>query len=399
LKKIIIGLVLVCLLVTSAACSSGQKAATPARATMAPTITAAPELRHSYGLDKPNPLGAVKSFFSDGESNGGPSMATAPAGSSGVAWTSASTPMSASDEALPERMVVRTGNIQMVVNEISSAMNGVGRVASAYNGYIVTSQKGQEGEKNVGSISIRIAAENFDRAMADLRNLAKSIIFESTSSQDVTEEYVDLDSKVTNLQSTETQLRKIMEGAEKTEDILSIQRELTNVRGNIEQAKGRMHYLERTSSSSLIQVQLEEAVLALKFTANKTNVDINEDIRFTSDVAGGFPPYSYQWDFGDGSTSNEVSPSHSYRDAGMYFVSLKVSDDKGYTNTLSRNPYINVKASWKAGNVASSAWNGFKAFGRVVVNILIWLGIFSPVWIVIGGIIWLVTWRRKRRKS
>jgi hypothetical protein len=395
LKKLIfMGIVLVCLLVASVGCSSSSsKTLTPPRTAAAPTMTAASELRHSYGLDKPDPLGAVKSFFTGDENGGIAYTDSAPAGSSGVTWTGLQTP------AAVDRMVVRTGSIQMVVDDISSTMNGVGRIASLYNGYIVTSQKGQEGEKNVGSLSIRIAAENFDRAMADLRTLAKSIIFESTSSQDVTEEYVDLDSKVKNLEATETQLRKIMEGAEKTEDILSIQRELTTVRGEIEQVKGRMQFLERTTSTSLIQVQLEEAVLALKFTANKINVDVNEDIRFTPDVAGGFPPYSYQWDFGDGTTSNEVAPAHSYKDAGFYFVSLKVSDDKGYTNTLSRNPYVNVKATWKAGNVASSAWNGFKAFGRVVVNILIWLGIFSPVWIVIGGIIWLVSWRRKHRKS
>jgi PKD repeat protein len=296
-------------------------------------------------------------------------------------------------------MVVRTGNIQMVVSDISSAMSGVANLASRYNGYVVTSQQGKQGERNVGSISIRIAAENFEKALSDLRGLAKSVTFESTSSQDVTEEYVDLEAKEKNLEATESQLRKIMEGATKTEDILSIQRELTNVRTNIEQAKGRMQYLERTTSTSLIQIQLEEAVLALKFTANKISVSTDEAIQFTSEIAGGFPPYSYQWDFGDGKTSNEVSPSHAYKDQGVYFVSLKVTDDKGYTNTLSREAYVNVLASWKPGSVASSAWNGLAAFGRVLVNVLIWLGIFSPVWIIIGGIIWWSIWRRKRKRA
>jgi PKD repeat protein len=242
-----------------------------------------------------------------------------------------------------------------------------------------------------------VLAEKYDPALADLRTLAKSITSESTSSQDVTEEYIDLDSRVKNLEATEAQLLKVMEAATKTEDILSIQRELTTVRGDIEQAKGRMLYLERTTSTSLINIKLEEAVLALKFTANNINVGTEESVRFTAEVAGGFAPYNYQWDFGDGDTSTEQSPMHSYKDPGSYHVSLKVTDDKGYVNTVSRASYINVTGSWKPGSVASSAWNGFMAFGRVLVNILIWLGIFSPVWIIIGGIIWWSIYRKRKK--
>lgn len=287
----------------------------------------------------------------------------------------------------------------MVVNEISVAIDGITQIAVKYGGYVVNSQKWKDGERNVGNVSFRVKAENYDQAIVDLRGLAKSVTSESTSSQDVTEEYVDLDSRVKNLEATETQLLKIMESATRTEDILSIQRELTNVRGDIERARGRMQYLQRTTSTSLINVQLEEAVLALKFTADKINVGTDEVIRFNPEVAGGFAPYNYQWDFGDGGTSTEKSPTHSYKSPGNYFVSLKVTDDKGYVNTLSRNSYINVTGSWKPGSVAGNAWNGFTTFGRVFINILIWLGIFSPVWIVIGGIIWWNVYRSRKRKK
>jgi PKD repeat protein len=296
-----------------------------------------------------------------------------------------------------DRMVVRTGSMQMVVNDISSVMDSISKIAANYGGYVVTSQRGKEGERNIGNISIRILAENYDKATADLRALAKSVTSESTSSQDVTEEYVDLDSKVKNLEATESQLLKIMQTATKTEDILSIQRELTNVRGEIDQAKGRMQYLQRTSSTSLIQIRLEEAVLALKFSADKVSAGTEESIRFTSEVIGGFAPYNYLWDFGDGNTSTEASPSHSYKNAGTYNVFLKVTDDKGYTNTLARNAYISIVQSWKPSSVASDAWNGFTAFGRGFVNFLIYVGIFSPIWIVIGGVVGIILYRRKKK--
>jgi PKD repeat protein len=202
-----------------------------------------------------------------------------------------------------DRMVVRTGNIQLVVSDVAKALDNVINIAKDNGGYVVTSQKWKEGERNIGTISIRVLAENYDKSIAALRGMALSIISESSSSQDVTQEYVDLDSRVKNLEATEAQLLKIMASATKTEDILSIQRELTNVRGQIEQAKGRMQYLQRTSSTSLIDVRLNEAVLDLKFSADKVRVDEDESIQFTSQVTGGFAPYNYLWNFGDGNTS------------------------------------------------------------------------------------------------
>jgi PKD repeat protein len=297
-----------------------------------------------------------------------------------------------------DRMVVKTGNIQMVVAQISSALDGINQAAARYGGYVVNSQQWKEGDRNIGSISIRVLAENYDKALSDLRSIAKSITSESTNSQDVTEEYADLDSQVRNLQATEAQLLKIMENATKTEDILSIQRELTTVRGQIEQMKGRMIYLERTSSTSLININLEEAVLALKFSADKVSAATEEAIKFTSEVIGGFAPYNYSWDFGDGKSSTEATPSHSFKEAGIYPVTLKVTDDKGYTNTLARQGYISIVSSWKPGSVAHNAWGGFVTFGKGLVNFLIWVGIFSPIWIVIGLAIWYFGFHRRHKR-
>jgi PKD repeat protein len=297
-----------------------------------------------------------------------------------------------------DRMVVRTGNVELVVSDVAKTLDNITAIANDNGGYVVTSQKWKDGERNIGSISIRVLAENYDKAVAAMRGLAMSVISESSSSQDVTQEYTDLDSQLKNLQATEAQLLKIMETATKTEDVLSVQRELTNVQGQIEQAKGRMQYLQRTSSTSLIQVKLNEAVLDIKFNASKVQVNTGDSIQFTSEVSGGFTPYTYLWDFGDGNTSTDKTPNHSYSNSGVYSVVFKVTDDKGYTNTSVRNAYINVIGSWSAGTVAGGAWNGFTTFGRGLVDVLIWLGIFSPIWIIIGGII---VWRvyRKKRKA
>jgi len=91
---------------------------------------------------------------------------------------------------------------------------------------------------------------------------------------------VDLSAKLHNLEASEEQLLRLMEQAGEVTEILDVQRELSKTRGEIEQTKGRMQYLEQTSAMSLIQVRLEQAELDVTFTASKKTVKTGQDIRF-----------------------------------------------------------------------------------------------------------------------
>jgi len=298
---------------------------------------------------------------------------------------------------LTERMIVRTGRMWLVVDDVPVALDRIGGLAEDFDGYVVTSKRWQEDERLAGSISIRVPAEHFDTVLRALRGLAVDVTAEDTSSKDVTEEYVDLSAKLHNLEATEEQLLRIMEKAETVEDILNVQRELSRTRDEIERTEGRMQYLERTSSTSLIEIYLEQAKLEVRLYASKARVKEREKVQFYARVSGGFPPYSYEWDLGDGDTSTSEFVTHAYRADGSYTVSLTVTDDQGNTDTEIRHNYIVVLPGWSAGSIASGAWNGMVTLGHVLANIFIWLGIFSPVWIVIGGIVFW--WRRRRRRK
>ncbi|GAI20046.1 unnamed protein product, partial [marine sediment metagenome] len=244
-----------------------------------------------------------------------------------------------------------------------------------------------------------VVAEHFNDAIQTMREMAVEVLSEEMWSQDVTEEYVDLSAKLKNLEATEKEYLRLMTKAEKVEDMLDVQRELSETRGQIERTKGRMQYLERTSTTSLIEVRLEQAKLDIEFHASKRSVKEGEKTRFEARIAGGFAPYSSEWDFGDGETSTAEFPSHAYKSAGEYTVSLEVTDDKGNTDSETRDEYITVLPGWSAGSIASGALRGLAIFGQVLANIFIWLGIFSPVWIIIGVIVYFAWWRRRKRRA
>jgi len=139
---------------------------------------------------------------------------------------------------------------------VAQVIQAITGLAAGYDGYVVSSSVSGEEEGMRGWISIRVPDDKFDQALAEIRGLAVRVEQESTSSQDVTEEYIDLEARLANAEATEQEFLALLDKAEDVDDILKIYNNLSQVRQEIEQIKGRMQYLERTSSMSLISVSL-----------------------------------------------------------------------------------------------------------------------------------------------
>jgi predicted small lipoprotein YifL len=296
-----------------------------------------------------------------------------------------------------ERMVIKSAYLVLVVEDVAASMAQIENLAASFGGFVVSSNMGEEQNRLYANISFRVDAKRFNEALRALRDLATDVRSESTSGEDVTEEYIDLGARLRNLEASEAQLLDLMEQAGTVEEILKVQQELVKTREQIEQTKGRMQYLEQSSALSYINASLEQSKLTVEFNATSRTVKEGQGIRFDASVGGGFAPYTYEWDFGDGQTSTDASPVHAYRNDGVYSVTLNIKDDKEHTARAERQDYITVLTAWEAGNTAHSAWNGLVAFGHFLANVFIWLGYFSPLWIVILVILYF-TWWRKRKK-
>ncbi|MEE9202900.1 MAG: DUF4349 domain-containing protein [Dehalococcoidia bacterium] len=152
-----------------------------------------------------------------------------------------------------ERLIVRTASLSLVVDDLGDTLGQIEALAGQLEGYVVSSSRHED---KSASISIRVPAEQFPQAMSEMRGMAVRVENESTQSRDVTEEYVDLESRLRNLEASEEQLLTFLERTEKLEDVVAVFRELSSVRERIEVTKGRMQYLERTSAMSIINISL-----------------------------------------------------------------------------------------------------------------------------------------------
>jgi hypothetical protein len=298
-----------------------------------------------------------------------------------------------------ERMVIKTANMVLVVDDVTISLQQITGLAAINGGYVVSSEIREDYNRLYASISFRVEASKFDATIKSLSDLSVNVRSLSTSGQDVTEEYVDLEAKLRNLEASETQLLALMEKAGTVEEILKVQQQLVSTREDIEVIKGRMQYLEQSSALSYVYATLEQSKLIVEFYANTSTVKEGESVQFQPNVSGGFSPYTFEWNFGDGETSTEQAPAHVYDKAGVYTVTLNIKDDKENTADTTREDYITVTAGWDAGNVVKSAWNGMVGFGRFLASFFIGLGIFSPVWIAVLVILYFAWWRRRKKKS
>jgi len=164
------------------------------------------------------------------------------------------------EEPTKDRKIVKTGYMTLEVEDIPETMDKVAEMTDELNGYVVSSYKYDYEQRVEGRIIIRVPFERFEEALTRLRQLAIAVPYETTTATDVTEEYVDLEAQLSNLLATEGQYLTLLEKAENVEEMLMVQRELSNVRGQIEQIEGRMQYLERTSETALIEVTLQETM-------------------------------------------------------------------------------------------------------------------------------------------
>jgi len=158
-----------------------------------------------------------------------------------------------------DRLIVRNVSVSMLGDDISATLGAISAVASGVGGFVVSTQLSGEEESRLGFVTIRVPEDQLSSVLNQIRGMAVRVLTEHSSAQDVTEEHVDLDARVRNLEKAEQQFLGIMERAEMVEDTLKVQRELTSVQGQLEQLKGRMQYLERTSATSLISVELRPA--------------------------------------------------------------------------------------------------------------------------------------------
>lgn len=210
------------------------------------------------------------------------------------------------------RVIVRTADMNVTVDRVDQSLEDIANIANAAGGWVVTSVQPRNYS---GSISIRVPADRFDDVVDQLSDLAVKVKSVSTRSEDFTEEFTDVSARAQTLEDTLEQLRVLFDRAFSVEDAITIQKEITNVQGDLESLQARLNFLSQSSAFSFISVSLESVPVELVLDAGE---DIAAAVEHPVTFRAKFTPpegmedFVITWNFGDGSreqSTNRVAPT------------------------------------------------------------------------------------------
>jgi hypothetical protein len=165
------------------------------------------------------------------------------------------------DTRADERRIVKKASLELEVGNVGDAQAAATRIAEREGGFVASTERlavADEERRTEGAVTLtlRVPALRFTTALESLRRLGRGPGSERVTTEDVSEEFIDLEARLHNQRELEAQFLEILKRAARVEDALNVQRELATVRTEIERMEGRRRFLEHETALSTLTVVL-----------------------------------------------------------------------------------------------------------------------------------------------
>jgi hypothetical protein len=172
----------------------------------------------------------------------------------------AAVPVSSTVPAVGPR-VIQTASLTVSVarGRFDATVDEARSIAARFGGFVVSSAASQGSQQRLvrGTLVVRVPARSYADAIRSIAGLGR-VEARDESGQDVSQEFVDLESRVRHLRAVETQLLELLERANSVAAALAVQSQLNQVQLELEQARGRLQYLDDQVSYATISLALHE---------------------------------------------------------------------------------------------------------------------------------------------
>ena len=240
------------------------------------------------------------------------------------------------------RIIVRTVDMGIIVPDVPRAAEEILTTTRNYGGWQVTSDRSRT---HRASLAVRVPAERLDEFVDLVRDMSERVEYETSNSQDVTDQYVDNEARLNGLRRTEERLFEFLERAANIEDALNVQRELAAIQLEMEAIEGRLRFLSQTAAFSLVNLSLTTRPGGMEVEIGQDaatyRAGLSAGFRATFEAPEGVEEFRFTWDFGDGTdpvegtrTAPTTNPgervtatvSHSYVDIEQspYIVQVEI---------------------------------------------------------------------------
>ncbi len=255
------------------------------------------------------------------------------------------------------------GNVTLSSADPSAALQKAGAVAESLGGYIAYSTFGN----SVADTTVRVPSQDYQEALTQLESLG-TVIAVTSSSNDVTVQYADLNATLQSLLTEQASLLKLLNQSSSVNATLDIESvlqqtdaQINSVESSILQTGQLIEYA--TINVDVLQAQAGYTPITIKLSATPLTGMSPLSVTFNAAVKGGEPSYFVNYNFGDGTSAQGLQLIHQFTDPGKYNVTVSATDQSG-----------NVSLAWIVVNVTSPpVATGLAAFGTAI------LGLFTRV--------------------
>ena len=159
-----------------------------------------------------------------------------------------------------DRKLIRNGTLEFQTDEVKKTKTEIEKICKELNAYISSESENNLGERLQYNQVIRVPANQFDTLLARLEPLALKIENKNISTEDVTEQFIDVEARLKTKKELEARYREILKLAKTVEEIVSIESQIANVRSEIESMEGRLNFLKSQVAFSTLHVSYYETI-------------------------------------------------------------------------------------------------------------------------------------------
>tara|TARA_Y100001935_G_C17276138_1_gene494779 strand:- start:405 stop:1235 length:831 start_codon:yes stop_codon:yes gene_type:complete len=172
-----------------------------------------------------------------------------------------SMPLTQSSISNSDKRIQRNANLNIEVKSINESIDKLNNIISSFGGEIISSNKGGfDYGQPYANIRLRVLSENLDSVLIEFKKLSSKVISENIYTNDVSEEFIDIEARLKIMKSTENRFNDLLSKSEKIEEIIQVEKELMRIRGDVESLEGRLNYLTKTTDTSEINLNLNEQI-------------------------------------------------------------------------------------------------------------------------------------------
>lgn len=152
------------------------------------------------------------------------------------------------------KKLIKNGTISFETDDLVKTKASIAHSIQKVNGYISSENQNNYGDRKTINLSVRIPAQYFDSILSQISKNVVKFDTKNIQISDVTEEFLDVESRLKNKKQLEIKYLDILKRANSVQEILEVEKELGKIREEIESTEGRLKYLENQVAFSTLNI-------------------------------------------------------------------------------------------------------------------------------------------------